>query len=228
MLEIPISDTEEAEVYKTIKEYLKKNHFFKLDEIIPFLKFNLPKSMNINKNKIQRIINSLIKKGLISPGSKLTWDDILKNKTRYEIFNYIEENPGVYLNEIMTSNNIGAHQALWHINILKKYLFIRSAHIENRKVYFKYKLDPKYDKFFYYLKNEKVQRILDLMEDNDEGLVPTIISNDLNMHYDTTRKYLEKLINLNLVSIEQENDGKKYKLDTDNYKLTLELLDHFK
>ncbi len=48
-------DREEAEVYKLVKEYLKKRPFFSVLDIIGFLNYKLRKNENINRDKIEKI-----------------------------------------------------------------------------------------------------------------------------------------------------------------------------
>jgi len=221
-------DDDEFVVYKAIKEYLKDNRFFKTQNIISYLKYNLDKSLGYTTLKIEKIIRSLLKKNLIAPRSKLVREDVLKNEKRKQIYKSIEANPGIYFYVIMKFVKLGTHQALWHLNILKKFLFIRSIHLDNHEIFFKFDLDPINDKLLYYLRNDKIRNIIELMENYYHGLHSTGISKNLNMHYQTTTKYLKILVDLNLLNIISENKKIMYKLNLQSYYGNLEILKKLK
>jgi len=223
-----ILDKEEFEVYKAVKLYLKQNHFFKIDEITSYLKFNLDRSLNLNTLKIEKVLQSLLKKNLIAPRSKLLYEDILSNQNRKLIYDFIESNPGCYLNEIMKTTSLGTHQTIWHKNILKKFQFIRSINIDNHEIYFKSTLDSTNDQIIYYLKNESVKKIIKFMENIETGFQATEISEKLKMHYNTARKYINILLDLELITINKEGDKKFYLLNAQNYYDTIENLRELK
>ena len=58
-------------------------------------------SVDLNNRAIEAILRSLVRKKLIDEGSKFTKLDVLKNKTRIRIYNFILKNPGVYFNTIV-------------------------------------------------------------------------------------------------------------------------------
>jgi len=71
---------------------------------------------------------------------------------------------------------------------------------------------------------ESVQRIIDLMGKSESSLSPTKISKILKMNYNTAKKYLEVLNDLNMVTILNDNKTKSYSLNHENYTKTLEVL----
>ena len=219
---------EEKTVYQAIKTYLSRNIFFKLDEIISYLKYNLDKSLNLNTLKIEKIIQSLMKKHLIASRSKLVLDDLLKNSIRKKIYEFIEKNPGVYRHQIEKTIGLGTYQTIWHLNMLKKFQLIRSQEIDNHEIYFKLNVDSKYDQLIYYFNNENVKKILTLLESKETGIQATEVSEILKMHYNTTRKYINILLELNLLKILKENDKKFYLINAQNYYDTLEHLRELK
>ena len=81
MVEVIASN--EQTVLEIINEYLDKNRFFRVNDILPFISSRFAKSgININVNGIRTILKSLVEKNFIVDGSKLTRDEILFNFNR--------------------------------------------------------------------------------------------------------------------------------------------------
>lgn len=192
---------EEEEIYKIVKEYLKKRPFFSIPEIVSYLNYYLRKNHDFNAIKIEIIIKILIKKNLIILGTKLVKENILEVPRRKEIYDFICNNPSTNINKIKNALEIGSNHVLWHLKFLEKFQFIRSAKLENQKIFFKFQLDEHYDQIFYYLRNDNVKKILKLIENSDDELTPTKIRDILKMHYYTIKKYLDILQNFNLITI---------------------------
>jgi len=208
-------DREEAEVYNLVKEYLKKKPFFSILDIIGYLNYYLRKNETINKDKIEKILKTLIEKNLIIPGSKLVKENILENLRRKEIYEYICVTPGCNINDIMNILQIGSNQVLWHLQFLTKFQFIRKVEFDNQKTFFKFQLNEYYDKLFYYLRNESIIKILKLLKSSNEGINPTKISKLLKMHYNTLNKYLNVLSRLNLIQLDYDDNS--YNLNHEVY-----------
>ena len=208
-------DREEAEVYNLVKEYLKKRPFFSILDIIDFLIYYLRKNETLNRDKIEKILKTLIEKNLIIPGTKLVKENIFDNPKRKEIYEYIYINPGCNINDIMNILQIGSNQVLWHLKFLIKFQFIREVDFDNQKTFFKFQLNEYYDKLFYYLRNERIIKILKLLKSSNEGINPTKISKLLKMHYYTLKKYLNVLSRLNLILL--DDDENSYNLNHEVY-----------
>ncbi|MFX0134916.1 MAG: winged helix-turn-helix transcriptional regulator [Candidatus Hodarchaeota archaeon] len=93
-------------------------------------------------------------------GSKLTKDSILKNNTRNKIFKYILKNPGAHLREIRDKLNLSPHQAAYHLIRLEQFNFIRKTRINYKVAYFNSKINPKFDKSIFAIKDEINFKIL--------------------------------------------------------------------
>ena len=73
-----------------VQDYLSHNRQFDLDDIIPYINFRLRRTSNkLNYQGIKSILHSLVKKKFLIEGSKLTSEDVLDNKTRKIIFEYM-------------------------------------------------------------------------------------------------------------------------------------------
>jgi len=204
-------------ILELTKEYLSKKTFFSIKDIIDYINNRVKMNPNINRNKIEIILKSLIKKKEIIPGTKLMKNNIIDNQTRKKIFNHIKRNPAVNINEVMKQLEIGSNQALWHLSALEKFQFIRSKKIGNRRVFFVMDSNPELDDIYYYLSVEIVQEILNLMNDAKESLKITDIANSLNKNHNVIKKYLNKLDYLKLLQIEKEKSRDTYKLNQKRY-----------
>ena len=209
-------DNAKTVVLELVKEYLSKKTFFSIKEIISFINNRVRYNPNINENRIELILKDLIKKRIIIPGTRLMKNNIIEHPTRNEIFNYIKKNPS-NINEIMRTLNIGSNQALWHLSCLEKFQFIRSRQINNHKIFFKFDSNPKLDPFYYYLKKEIVQKIINLMKKDNKAFKITEIATSLKKNHSTIKKYLNILEDLRLIKIEKEKNRKLFKLNLDSY-----------
>jgi predicted transcriptional regulator len=210
------SNNAENVVLGIVREYLSKKPFFSIKDIVEFVNNRVRHNPDINKNRIELIIKSLIKNRVIIPGTKLMKKDIIDNPTRNEIYKYIKQNPGRNINEIMKTHNLGSNLALWHLSALEKFQFVRSKKIRNRCVFFKFDSDPKFDQLHYYLANDIVQSIIKLMK-NERPLKITEIVDSLKKNHNTIKKYLDALTTLKLVEIEKEKSRNLYKLNKERY-----------
>ncbi len=220
-----MSIPEEVEplILSLIKEYLKKKPFFSIEDIVGYISNRTRAKPYLNKNKIEKTIKDLIKKRRLIPGTKLMKNNIIEHPIRNEIFNYIKKNPS-NINEIMKAINIGSNQALWHLSCLEKFQFTRSRDIGNQRIVFLYDSNPELDESYYYLNQEIVQQIIEFMLDQNESLKVSDISNKLKKNYNTIKKYLEILHNLQLVEIEKDKKRILFKLDIQQYYKLKELI----
>jgi predicted transcriptional regulator len=209
-------DEVEPLVLGLIKEYLQKKPFFSIEDIVTYINNRTRAKPYVNKNKIEKIIKSLIKKRRIIPGTKLMKNNIIEHPIRNEIFNFVRKNPS-NINEIMRALDIGSNQALWHLSCLEKFQFTRSRDIENQRIIFLYDSDPELDEIYFYLNQDIVQEILDLMIHDKESLKVSDISNRLKKNYNTIKKYLQILRKLKIISIEKDKKRTLFKLNYNEY-----------
>ncbi|MEE9379318.1 MAG: hypothetical protein V3V33_14940 [Candidatus Lokiarchaeia archaeon] len=209
-------DNAESVVLELVKEFLTKKTFFSLREIISFINNRVRYNPNINENRIELILKDLIKRHVIIPGTRLMKNNIIEHPKRNEIFNYIKKNPS-NINEIMKVMHIGSNQALWHLSCLEKFQFVRSKQLNNHRIFFKFDSNPKFDKLYYYLKKEILQKIINFMKQESKALKITEIATGLKKNHNTIKKYLDILTDLKLVKIEKDNKRKLYIFDTKKY-----------
>lgn len=186
-------EVEEREklVLNVIQEYLNKNRVFNMKEILSFItsRFKMA-SININNRGIQEILKILVNKKLIVEGSKLYRDDLLNNKKRNVIYEFIVKNPGTYFNRIVKTLSLSNHVVIWHLEILLKFEYIKKQNIENHEVYFDVNYRLRNTELKYFTSKEKSKLIIDYLKSNDFGVAKTRISTDLKLHINTATKYL--------------------------------------
>lgn len=217
-------DKEETLIYDIIKEYLNKKAFSPDLDLINFINQRLKSNSDFNRNKIEIIMRSLIKKKIILPGTKLKQEDVLESPLRRKIYRHINRNPGINMSEIISDLNIGNNQTAWHLENLEKFEFIKSEKIGNQKAYFNYCLDPVFLGVFFYLRKNKFNDVINLLKKKNakSGLTPTKISKELKIHYNTIRKYLNILIDLHMIKIIKKKNQKRYLLNIEVYNEKLE------
>ncbi|MFX0028205.1 MAG: hypothetical protein ACFE8B_03280 [Candidatus Hermodarchaeota archaeon] len=209
-------EDQESMVLSIVKEYLTKKTFFSINDIIEFVNNRVRLNPDINRNKIELIIKSLIKKRVIIPGTRLMKNNIIENPIRNEIFNYINKKPS-NINEIMKILKIGSNQALWHLSCLEKFRFVRSKKLNNHRIFFTFESNPKLDKFHYYLNKDLIQNIINFMKEEKKVFKITEIANGLKKNHSTIKKYLDILTELKIVKIEKINGRNGFKLDLMHY-----------
>ncbi|MFX1363851.1 MAG: hypothetical protein ACFFCE_14280 [Promethearchaeota archaeon] len=207
---------EEKLVFDVVKEYLNKNRYFNVNEIIPFIiaRFRST-SKNINISGIEEILKSLVNKNILVEGSKLSIDDILKNQKRKLIYDFIIYNPGVYFSRIVRELKLSNHVVVWHLNILLKFNFIKKEKIEHHDIYFDSKYNLKDKKIRYLTSKEKSRKIIDYLRKFDYGITKTQLSKDLKMHISTITKYIEMFIQLHIIFEKRVSKRSLYFLSED-------------
>ncbi|MFX0056693.1 MAG: hypothetical protein ACFE8J_00165 [Candidatus Heimdallarchaeota archaeon] len=209
-------DNAESIVLTLVKEYLEKRTFFSIEDIVVFINNRVKSNPYINKNRIEIAIKNLIKKRIIIPGTKLMKNNIIENPMRNEILNYIKKNPS-NINQIMKALNIGSNHALWHLSCLEKFQFVRSKKLNNQRIFFVYDSNPEVDELYYYLQKKIVQKIISLLTKEEQALKITDIAVSLNKNYNTIKKYIDILLNLEIMKIEKKDDKILYKLNAEKY-----------
>ena len=211
-----IVEVEEV-VYKAIQDYLNNNKPFNMNKIIPYL-HNIFKNLSININKIgiQKILTNLVEEKKIVVGSKLTKEDILLIPKRKKIYDYIRKNPGTYFFKILNELGLSNHVVVWHLSFLEKFDFIRKIKIDNIEVYFDSNLDLTEIKKFYIFAKKKYKKIIKYLRFDDTGTTKTKLSTELKMHHNTVTKYLNSLLELNVICCRRKSSKRLYFLN-ENY-----------
>ncbi len=208
----------EQVVLETINEYLDKNRYFSLNDILPFISSRFAKSgINVNIDGIKTILKSLIEKNIIVEGSKLTKTDILLNSNRNKIYNYIYKNPGVHFNKIVSTLNLNIPVVEWHLNMLIKFVFITKEKIDNLDTYFDINIKSEDRMLIYLISSNKYKQIIEYIKENQEGISKHQISEQLNMHSTTVNKYTDRLLEYGILTKKALPNKTLFFLNQTNY-----------
>lgn len=131
-------------------------------------------------------------------GSRLIHSDILKNPKRRIIYEYICANPGVYHYLIMKTLNMPNHITIWHLDALSKFGFIKSHEIDRHLIYYDQTKSADQAVLNYLKRNEKSQKIMEYIQSHS-GCSKFQIVNDLKMHPNTVRKYIDELMKTGMI-----------------------------
>ncbi len=206
-------------ILNIVQQHLEKKREFNMKKLLSLIQIRFRLSnINVNKNGIQNILRSLIKKNFVVEGSKLVKTNILNNQKRRIIFKYITNHPGTYFLEIVKDLNLNFNVVIWHLNILEKFTLVKRKQIENRYIYFNNQIDFKQVKQIHFLERNKTIKIINFLKQNNNGITKTKLAEYLNMHYNTIKKYIDKMEQYDLLNKKYESNKLLYLLNLENYK----------
>lgn len=205
---------EEILVWDVIQEYLFKNRYFNFKKVIPIIISRFAKSsINININGIKKIIKSFVKKNLIIERSKLTSNDLLLNKNRNIIYDFVLKNPGVHFNKIVKDLEMGNFVVEWHLKMLMQFNFIKKEKIGNYDAYFKIGIKEENREIIHIISRFKYKQIIDYLKSSNEGSTKHHISTETGIHINTITKYIKKLEDFGFVKKKKYSKNDLYFLD---------------
>ncbi|MFX1455532.1 MAG: hypothetical protein ACFFDB_09190 [Promethearchaeota archaeon] len=195
------SSEEEEMVYNAIQNYLNENKILEKSNVISYINSYFAKaSINISVKGIIKHLESLVEKKRIVEGSKLTEANVFRNSRRKKIYDFINENPGVYYNKIVKDLKLSNHVVYWHISILLKFGFIKTTKIENHEIFFNSKLNQdEVKKYYFSTIKEKSKKMLNFLKNYELGITGLKLASILHFHPKTVKKYLIYLEELGLV-----------------------------
>ncbi len=82
---------------------------------------------------------------------------------------------------------------------------------------FEYESNSDLDELYYYLKQDIVRDIINLLKKEQGAFKITEIAANLKRNYNTVKKYLEILRNLKIIKIEKNKKRVLYRLDLEKY-----------
>lgn len=186
-------------IYEIAKEYIRKNPHFTINEIFSFAK----RVSKLSADEIMKILNNFIKKKVIIPGSRLTRDSLLQNETRKRIYDYISDNPGTNFTQMITYIDIGPYAGRWHLEMLKRFGFIREQNFAKYKIYYREDFPKDKELIIFTLRNPKIFKIYSVLK--NQPLKPNDLSVILDFPYSTTQYQLKKLQQNKLVKVNPDN-----------------------
>jgi len=136
--------------------------------------------------------------------------EILKFEKRKKIFNYIENNPGLYAREISRNLDIPLTSLLYHLRFLKKLELIREK-IDGKYIRFfiKYRIGLKEKKLIALLRNKNSSKIL-LHSLWSLACSQIELSKELDIPPPTVSYYLKKMIDMGIIEKAPVKNGLIY------------------
>ncbi|MHA1302743.1 MAG: winged helix-turn-helix transcriptional regulator [Candidatus Heimdallarchaeaceae archaeon] len=129
---------------------------------------------------------------------------LLLHPQRREIYRIICETPGMYFFELTNVLMLPQGTIDWHLRQLEKANLIKSMKFGGKRIYYPRNLRSKeVEKAFVAIKHPTAKKIFSYIL-NKEGCYQSEIAAELNIHHDTVRHHVERMINANLIT--------KYKL----------------
>jgi predicted transcriptional regulator len=130
------------EIYKIAQHIMDKHYCINLSDLatacVRFIK-------GANKIDILNEIHRLEKERIFLDGHALTNSEVLKNPVRKEIRDIISSSPGVNFSRLRDTTGKGNHLLAWHLSVLEKFTYIRSATIDGSLAYFAKDAPPDQD-----------------------------------------------------------------------------------
>ncbi len=209
-----------AKVYHHIRTFSANIHQLTFDKLYSIC----CKELSISNIEVKEALDFLYSNRYIVENSRLYFkEDLLKNETRKAIYLLIKARPGIYFTKILKILDIGPHVARWHINILKKFRYIRENKFTRYKVFFLSESPAEWDVKFSILSNDTTTSIFRKFF-NHSILTIAELSESLDLHYTTIQYHLTKLQNAELIVETREAGLLKYTLTSNSP----EFLAHFK
>ncbi|MHA1385103.1 MAG: hypothetical protein ACTSR3_15245 [Candidatus Helarchaeota archaeon] len=188
-------DTIHRQIIRCAQQIFKKKHILSSQELLRLTK----NSINASQKEIIIGINYLLKNKYFIEGSKLTKNDVMKNNTRLKIFNYITQNPGAHLNEIMKKCNTKPHATRWHLSILKDFNFIRTRKFSNFLLFYPAQFEEELEKPIIISKRDKLQKIVSFIEMNPNKNISEM-ARELDIAYSTLQNDLRQIEKTGLIN----------------------------
>ncbi len=193
---------EESQVLALVEEFLNQNRVCYKPDLVSFIKNrNFQEDNGLNHNGIKHILDSLTTKHMIVEGSKITRNTILSNLNRSSIYEEIESNPGMYLNKLSKDLGLSIFLTNWHLNILLRFNMIRKQEFNNQIAYFDSELPSENDYILQIISRAKCSELIEHLKLNSKGCTKSQIAKNLRMHHTTVNKYLEILVDSQLVNL---------------------------
>ncbi|MHA1674515.1 MAG: hypothetical protein ACTSYI_12925 [Promethearchaeota archaeon] len=181
----------ENETYQVIKGVLKNHKHFTVQDLLTqcYTALCPPHTEEI----ISAALRSLTVKRYFIKGTSLTREDVVNNAVRARILSFIQRNPGAYNRLIRRECNLGSNEFKWHLGMLLKFHFIKRVLFNGRSYgYFEDRNYMNHEFDLFLLQNEKVKKIFDYLERTPNSI--SGIARELGIHYSTVQKYMEILV----------------------------------
>ena len=149
------------------EELAKKNKVIQIDLLYKIAK----RRLKFESETLFSIIDLLITKKVIVEGSRLIKGNVLINRYRSDIYQFIKTYPGVHFSvikrEVLADGSSG--QFIWHLEVLMKFNFIKEVKVMKYTLFLPSEMEEDFGVYFFLLRDKINLKIAKYLE-NDEPI----------------------------------------------------------
>ncbi|MBY8981193.1 MAG: hypothetical protein KGD72_12450 [Candidatus Lokiarchaeota archaeon] len=196
-------------VIEIAKEVINNNNVLDTE-----LLYNLAKRrLKFPRKGLLSIIQLLINKKVLVEGSKYTRDEVLNNRYRFNLYNFLTSYLGAHFSsirkQIITDNSgtLGSSgQLIWHLEMLIRFNYIKKIKIKNYTVFLPYEIDDEIGLLHFVLRDEIYLKIIQLLLSNVK-LKKSEIHKLVNEKRETIYYRINNLIEFNIIELSGDDNS---------------------
>ncbi len=179
------------EIVAIVHEIIQNHRYVLLENLLQIAK----KETGAERIAVENVINHLIRDKVIVPGSRLVKQLLLQNDTRKKIYGVIKQFPGVNINSIKKTLNLGSNAVMWHLGVLLKFGCIQEIAYKTNSIFTLPKVSLQKTILCIFLRKKLIRMILSTIEGGPMSLAE--LEKNLGENKST--------ILYNLVNVEESN-----------------------
>ena len=190
-------------VIEIAKEVINNNNVLDTELLYTLAK----RRLKFPRKGLLSIIQLLINKKVLVEGSKYTRDEILNNRYRFNLYNFLTSYLGAHFStirkQIITENSstLGSSgQLIWHLEMLIKFNYIRKIKIKNYTVFLPYEIGDEIGLLHFVLRDEIYLKIIQLLISN-EKLKKSEVHKLVDAKRETIYYRINNLIEFNIIEL---------------------------
>lgn len=160
--QLPLRD----EIVAIAHEIIRNQRYILLENLLQISK----KQTGAERIAVENVINHLIRDKVIVPGSRLVRQILLQNDARKKIYNVIKLFPGVNINSIKKTLNLGSNAVMWHLSVLLKFGCIHEIEYKSSSLFALARLTAKETILCSLLRKNLIRIILQKLEFSRKSL----------------------------------------------------------
>ena len=213
-------------VLEIAEEVMNQNKVLNIEKLYNITK----KRLKIPRSGLLFIIQFLINEKILIEGSKFSKETVLINNNRKNIYDFIENNPGLHfsiLRKFALSNDSGSSgQLIWHLEMLIRFNYIKKFKVGNYTVYIPFDMYEEVGRIIFLLRdriNNKLIRLLVKMETLIKSEIYTVLEEKkADVYY-----RINNLMEYNIISLSEASD-KEICINSNEKELIIEILNRQK
>ncbi|MBN2150181.1 MAG: hypothetical protein JW839_01920 [Candidatus Lokiarchaeota archaeon] len=199
-----------TEVYKIAQQMMDKHYCINIADLATactrFIK-------DATRRSILDEIHRLERDRFLFDGKALTGTTVLENATRKELLGIITASPGIGFPRLRDATGKGNYLLAWHLSVLEKFTFVRSATIDGSLAYFPRAAPPGHDVLHAFLNRPGLKEML-LLFLRLGRLKAKAVESALDLPHATANRRLRKLVDRGFVEelVDVEGGATSYEL----------------